>query len=367
MKVRRVKATKKTGRSTSRGSMPDLKEGQITQGRVKRFLSNGLIIVSIKGRELVASTSFAVTAGEELLLKVNKLHPKPHLQVLQSMKRDTGEYKENHHLIIVQWMLEHDLTVSLGIWRMLAEQVDTNINHKIHQLLKKHKSAWRKVFWNANPETIEELLAIANWLETGNEILSPSFVKDLTKQECEDSELTSVTSLREILFGDSPYSELWEQSFSISKGFFEQIKEHISLWNRLQLLSWETGTWSGTAFPFRKGKIPGTGALSYWKPTQQGQDRIPNRFSLLMVLGNGWLMKMTVNFRQDDIAGTLVVNTKEFQTEIEKQLPSFRRKLQEMGYQHFGIGLALRQDLEMNYAHLLPEKNKSIKEIVQYG
>jgi len=358
--ISKVKLQRTSGGTSSKGRLPAFRVGQIVRGRVRRILGNGYIRVGIRGQNLVASSEFSVAPEEELLLRVVKLRPRPHLQVLQSMEQSGGTMQQaNINSDLLSAFLDRDIPVTYEMLTSAGRDLGPGDLRKFIDLVQRHPEAWRRILWNVSFASGEDLLAFGAWLEQGAALFSASLLARLKALQIPAKILQLHNDIAQSLSTIQKYvQELSADGAStpVVKG----MQTHWGQWHLLRNLIWEQGSWYGSFFPFLWENHWGVMAFSYWQPSQAGAEEEPARLSLIAALADGGILQFLLEYRETDLAGAVEVNSGELAMKAEELLPQFRSGLQNKGFSQVGIRVRTIKNMRVDYTQLLPVKQEPL-------
>lgn|GEM_PF-4402172 len=355
MAVSRVRPSRGLQRKAAGSGLPRFKTGQLVRGTVIKILGEGMIRARIRGHDLIASTSVTVSSGEDLLLRVVKTHPRPHLQVMDSLDGSTRFSGKMAQLI--QTLLEQEIPITDNMVRMLSTADADRTITQLMQQVREHASFWRRFLWLADPQSKDQIQAVLAWLNTGKEIFSPAFLDQLAGEIGLRANLQTVTDPMRAL-GELPrLIHLITGNTDIASRVRHSLELHWQQWHFIRGLMWESGRWLGTYFPFWWQNANGVAALTYWQAGEKASDEEPARLSILMACRNGWTMHFLLDYRMKDLAGAIEVNRADLAQLVQNLLPEFYRQLRNNGYTQAGVRVNLVEDLAVDYARLFTSNN----------
>lgn len=355
MAVSRVRSTRGPGKRTATSRLPRLKTGQLVRGTVKKILGEGIIRARIRGHDLIASTSVTVSSGEDLLLRVLKTQPRPHLQVMDSL--DGSSHFSGKMDQLIQTLLDQEIPITDDMLRMLSEQEADRTIIRLMQQIQEHSSFWRKFLWVADPQSKDQIQSVMAWLDTGRKVFSPSFLNTLAEEVGLRSNLQVVTDPTRVVDDLPRLMQSIIGNTDIASHLRQSLELHWSQWQFIQGLMWENGQWLGTFFPFWWQEESGMAALTCWQPGKHGEDEEPARLSVLMACRNGWTMQFLLDYRMKDLAGAIEVNRADLAQLVQNLLPEFYRRLRKNGYTQAGVRVNLVEELAVDYARLFDSNN----------
>ncbi len=359
--ISEVKLRRTSGKTASARSLPAFRVGQLVRGKVHRILGNGYLQVGIKGQNLVASSDFSVAVEEELLLRVVKLRPRPHLQVLRSMEKSGGHTeKGNADSDLLGTLLDRDIPVTDDMLKYFGTDLGTGDLRKFSELVRRYPEAWRRILRSASFASGKDLLAFGAWLDLGAELFSTTFLSRLNALPLPANTLRLQNDVTKMLSTLQRYFQEMPADGAIPTQLVKSMQTHWMQWHLLRNAVWEQGTWSGAFLPFLWEEQCGVMAFSYWKPDPEYPEAEPARLSLISALANGWILQFLLEYRETDLAGAIDVNSGELAVKAEDLLPKFRHGLQSKGYSQVGLRVRTARNLRVDYAQLLPVEQEPL-------
>jgi len=359
--ISRVRVQRQPGKQAAKNKLPAFKPGQIVQGRVNKILGKGYIQAHIHGRNLIASSEISVSIDEQLLFRVIKLKPKPHLQVMQSLDRSitSGSIFASDNKLL-KTLLKYDLPITQEMIRMLQDNVGKNTIRKLINLIQENPVAWRRFLWNTSHQTADQLIQFGQWLDSGTKMLSGQFIRELAVQQLPEQILQLKSNLPAMMKAIGQFLRDSGGENLLGTNVLQQLEGHWMQWLSLRKASWNGGAWSGSYLPFLWEGEHGVLAFSHWKPRDNTEDVSPSRLSLISAFENGWVLQFLLEYREKDIAGAIDANENRLTLTVQELLSSFRQDLRKCGFSQIGVRVNTVRDLTVNYAQLLPAEHESL-------
>jgi hypothetical protein len=294
--------------------------------------------------------------GEQLLLYVKELEPKPHLKVLESLSRPSGndEYRISKRdllrLLKTGIPIDHKLLLSIG----RDPEFDIPAFAK---LVRKDQKFWKRVFWHIPTLSYRDVRTFSDWLQESKSLLNQNLFNtsfEKLKADASFSHLNNGDIFHRLLI----YANTMMESNNIPG----VLASHLANWNQVRKLVWEYSFWSGSFVPFFLKGQAGILAMSIWHP-KNAASRLPGRLSLLMALRNGWTFQSLFEYRETDLAGAIDVNNPECEKMANEQLASLVNSLRHKGFNHIGIRVNMVKNLEVDYTQLIPPVHHNEKYI----
>lgn len=323
------------------------KVGQYVTGTVRRILGNNRILTQIQGQSLVASSQISVNVGETLLMQVSSVRPKPKLRVVNQLKKVDVRGKGQPGKFFQQ-VSDLEIPVSPSLFDALfGGEVDKSEIEQILNALKRAPEFWRRLLWHSTFSAKSQLQHLAQFIHEGKNILSPAGIQQVLNAFSPEIQVNSFTTLLNFLQNSSG-----QLSQSVPG-----IADRINIWQVLQSLYWESGFWVGDMFPLRYGKESGVAAFSFWKPEQSGEFEMPIRLTILGAFRNDWQLHAVVEFRQQDLAGVIDVNSPDLGDRFTAHIPDSREKLRAHGFTNVHIRVNYITGMNLKLKHILPPVN----------
>jgi len=339
--------------------LSSLKVGQLVKGTVKRHMGSGLILTRMKGQTLLASTNLGVRVGDELLLKVKRLRPKPKLQVLEILSSATSSGKLTGTHKAFQQLWSKELPITAGLWNALMQSGENRGNTELIRVMQDQPDLWRRLLWNIAFNSTRTAGEAHQWVKNAPKIFTVQMIGQIHHHfAAPHSGPVDVNTLSRAIARFAEWCRGLDPAAAAWKGL---LKAHHLRWRTMRLLEWEGGYWYGGLFPSRYGDLPALNALSVWTPVGERSPERPKRLALLALFRNEWILHGVVEYRKQDVVGTLDVNSPEFEAALESETEQFRSALSGHGYRDINLWVHCDPSIGITYEGLIPEGPKTLQ------
>lgn len=335
-------------------NFPPLKQGQLVRGTVKRHAGNGMILTEIKGRTLLASSTVSVRVGDELILKVRQLRPKPQLQVVEALNNhgDSGRFSGLDQAFQFFW--EEDLPITDALWKMTLNKDRQNWTKQFLADVQRQTEVWRRFLWNISFRTPDEVKLVQDWLSEVRRIFAPEVVERIVSGYFGGGVPYDASGSLAGIIAD--FTSWIRNLNGTESSWARALVAHEGHWQRIRSLHWERSQWYGGLMPFLFSDMEGLAATSIWNPAAAESLERPARLAFLACFKNGWTLHGLIEYRTKDVVGTIDVNSSVLKTRLEEQTGGFYRELSGKGYQDTFLRVEYDPAIAVDYRHLIPEK-----------
>jgi|GEM_PF-2361504 len=320
------------------------KVGHYVTGTVRRVLGNNRVLTQIQGQTLVASAQISVNVGETLLMQVSSVRPKPKLRVIDPLKKGDIKGKDRTNSLFRQ-LSDLEIPVSPSLFGLLfGEEIGQAEVEEILGAFDRAPKFWRRLLWHAVFSSFSQLQQVGQFINAGDNLFSHEFMQQFLSVLPAKFHMNSFGDLLEFL-----------QNFPGQSGHANDYSAgSVNIWELLRNLFWESGHWLGDMFPLHFGKEKGVAGFSFWKPEQSDESELPVRLTILAVFRNDWKLHAVIEFRQQDLAGVIDVNSPGFRKRLNGHIPVSREQLHSHGFTNVHIRVNYIAGMNLELSKLLP-------------
>ncbi|MCF7802864.1 MAG: hypothetical protein K9N46_07280 [Candidatus Marinimicrobia bacterium] len=330
-----------------------LRVGQFVSGTVNRHLGKNQVMTTIQGKPIIASSQISVNVGEQLLMQVKSVRPKPRLKVVQQIKSEkrssAGEKKLK---TVLETFQRYNLPVTPAVYSaLLGERQRHGGFSRLLDSFEAAPDIWRRLLWNASLPGKPALSAVVEWIEQTQIVFSPEWIRNHFHEFFSGYQIQSFNEMIQAVHS------LYNSNLSAGENTSGGMSQYLHLWEQLLSIGWDTGYWIGGLLPFAYGEYSGLAGFGLWNPDRSDGRNTPTQLTLLGVLTDGRCFHVVLEFREDELAGVIDCNSQSLQQAFEENLPVFRTALQSEGFRTVHVRCNYIYNFSIDPAIIFPANN----------